>query len=120
MEALAPVVQPSRESATARAYTTLDAKKTVRIQKKLEKLQQKQAQKGTVDAGKQILAIILCFFLGGLAIHRVVMGGTPWLILFYFITFGGIFGIVPLIDFFALIFVPEKYEGSNRFFAFLG
>ena len=44
------------------------------------------------------VAFILDFFLGGLGIHRVYLGGKTSLVLIYFITCGGIFGIVPLID----------------------
>lgn len=80
----------------------------------------KLAARGLKDIqdGKVVAAIILCFFFGGIAIHRVVMGGTPLLILWYLLTCGGIFGIVPLIDFFMLIIDPSRYEGSDRFFAF--
>jgi len=65
------------------------------------------------------IAVVLAFFLGGIAIHRVYLGGTPVLILGYFITFFGIFGLVPFIDFIVLIINNQdisKYVGSNKFF----
>lgn len=65
------------------------------------------------------LAIVLDFFLGGIAIHRVYLGGTPILIVGYIVTIGGIFGLVPLVDFFVLIFNASdisKYENNNKFF----
>jgi hypothetical protein len=65
------------------------------------------------------IAVVLDFFLGGIAIHRVYLGGTPVLILGYLFTFGGIFGLVPLIDFVVLIVESgdiSKYVGSNKFF----
>lgn len=65
------------------------------------------------------IAVVLDFFLGGLAIHRVYLGGTPVLILGYLITFGGIFGLVPLVDLVVLIVENQdisKYVGSNKFF----
>lgn len=65
------------------------------------------------------IAVVLDFFLGGIAIHRVYLGGTPVLIVGYLFTFGGIFGLVPLIDFFVLIIESgdiSKYVGSNKFF----
>ena len=65
------------------------------------------AQAGSMDVlaprgDNQIVAIVLAFFLGGLAIHRVYLGSTPLMILYYFITIFGIFGIVPFIDFIVL------------------
>ena len=64
------------------------------------------------------VAIILAFFLGGLGIHRVYLGGRPILILLYIITLGGIFGILPLIDFIRLIIGHmDHYENNDAFFA---
>jgi len=66
-----------------------------------------------------ILAIVLDFFLGGIAIHRVYLGGTPVLILGYLFTVGGIFGLIPLIDLIVLIINAgdiSKYEDNNKFF----
>ncbi len=71
------------------------------------------------DSKNAILAIVLNVFLGAIAIHRVYLGGTPLLILGYFITFGGIFFIVPLIDLIVLIINYNnisKYVGNNKFF----
>ncbi|WP_425392844.1 NINE protein [Ekhidna sp.] len=64
------------------------------------------------------IACVIDFFLGGLAIHRVYLGGTWVLILGYFFTFGGIFGIIPFGDLIALIINSDdisKYVGSNAF-----
>jgi hypothetical protein len=72
------------------------------------------APEGVNSDGSLIAAIILCFFLGGLAIHRVIMGGRAILILLYLITCGGIFGIVPLVDFILLI-VDAINGGGSRF-----
>lgn len=66
-----------------------------------------------------LIAILLDFFLGGLAIHRVYLGGKPILVLGYFITCGGIFGLVPLIDLIVLAINFDdisKYVGNNKFF----
>lgn len=66
-----------------------------------------------------IIAILLCFFLGGLGIHRVFLGGAPILILGYLllsILFVG--WILVLIDFFRLIFGGTgHYEGNDSLFA---
>lgn len=65
-----------------------------------------------------VIAILLAFFLGGLGLHRVYLGGRPILILFYIITFGGIFGLLPLIDFIRLIIGQmDHYEGNDKFLA---
>lgn len=64
------------------------------------------------------VAIILAFFLGGFGIHRVYLGGRGILILLYIITLGGIFGILPLIDFIRLIIGDmDHYEDNDSFFA---
>ncbi len=65
------------------------------------------------------IAVILDLIVGGIAIHRVYLGGTPMLIVYYLITCGGIFGIVPLVDLVVLIINNNdisKYVGSNKFF----
>jgi TM2 domain-containing membrane protein YozV len=61
-------------------------------------------------------AVVLCFFLGWLGIHRVVMGGSGLLILGYILTAGGIFGLLPLIDFIRLIIDSDHYKDNSRFF----
>ena len=64
------------------------------------------------------VACVIDFFLGGIAIHRVYLGGTWVLILGYFFTFFGIFGLLPFGDLIALIINSDdisKYVGSNAF-----
>ncbi len=64
------------------------------------------------------IAIVLDFFLGGLAIHRVYLGGSAVLVVGYFFTFGGIFGILPFGDFIALLINNgdiSKYVDSDAF-----
>lgn len=58
-------------------------------------------------------AILLCFFFGGLGVHRFYLGkiGTGLLMLF---TFGG-FGIWTIIDFIKLIVISDKdFEKKYR------
>lgn len=73
-----------------------------------------------VQAEKNVwIAVALDFFLGGIAVHRVYLGGKPLLILTYFITCGGIFGIVPLVDLIVLVIDNEdisQYVDNDRFF----
>lgn len=66
-----------------------------------------------------LVAIILAWFLGGVAIHRVYLGSKPILILGYAITACGIFGIVPIIDLVVLAINYDdisKYIGNNKYF----
>ena len=64
------------------------------------------------------VACVIDFFLGGIAIHRLYLGGTWVLVLGYLFTFFGIFGLIPLGDLIALIINSDdisKYVGSNAF-----
>lgn len=64
------------------------------------------------------VACVIDFFLGGIAIHRLYLGGTWVLVLGYLFTFFGIFGLLPLGDLIALIINSDdisKYVGSNAF-----
>ena len=68
-----------------------------------------------------IASFLLCTFLGGLGIHRHYMGTRPWMWAIYFFPVGGIFGVVPLIDWiFLLIGVVDdnisEFVGNTRFF----
>ncbi len=96
---------------------SLLSKTTPKQQKKIEKLKQKIEKASAKKRASAGLAIVACFFLGWLGIHRLVMGGTPLLILGYLLTAGGFFGILPLIDFIRLIINPAPYEGNNKLFA---
>ena len=50
-----------------------------------------------------VVAAVLDFFLGGIGIHRMYLGSSNLMWLYYGITCCGIFGVVPLIDFIVLI-----------------
>jgi TM2 domain-containing membrane protein YozV len=69
------------------------------------------------ESGKsQIVAVILCFFLGGLGIHRFYLGYTGIGILM--LLTGGLFGILWLIDFIRLLtgsLKPGKGEYNDSF-----
>lgn len=77
----------------------------------------------SVSAGKSpVGAILLTFFLGGFGIHRHYMGTRPWMWAIYTFTFGGIFGVVPLVDFIVeIVALAEdnsiaRYCGNTSFF----
>jgi len=66
-----------------------------------------------------IVAIVLDFFLGGLGIHRFYLGTETLTGLGYIFTCGGIFGIVPLVDFVVLIIDNKDisaYINNPKFF----
>jgi TM2 domain-containing membrane protein YozV len=66
-----------------------------------------------------VVAIVLDFFLGGLGIHRFYLGTETLTGIGYILTCGGIFGIVPLIDFVVLIIDNKDispYIDNPKFF----
>jgi TM2 domain-containing membrane protein YozV len=65
-----------------------------------------------------IVAALLAFFLGGYAIHRYYLGTKGTMFFYYFCTCGGIFGVVPLIDFVMLLVDSKdisKYCNNEKF-----
>lgn len=66
-----------------------------------------------------VVAIVLDFFLGGFGIHRFYLGTETLTGLGYILTCGGIFGIVPLVDFIVLIIDNKDispYINNPKFF----
>lgn len=74
----------------------------------------------SIQADKNVwIAVALAWFVGGFGVHRVYLDGKASLIAIYIFTGCGIFGIVPLVDFFALIINNDdisKYIGNDKFF----
>lgn len=77
----------------------------------------------TISNGANPVAVILLnVFLGGFGVHRHYMGTRPWMWAIYTFTFGGIFGIVPFVDFIVeLVAIVEdnsvaRYCGNPSFF----
>lgn len=73
------------------------------------------------DAGGKnfAAAVLLNFFLGGLGIHRLYLGTKTMTWVGYILTCGGIFGIVPLVDFVVLIVHNQDispYVNNPKFF----
>ena len=94
-------------------------KKNLRKEKRMQKFERLVAKyEAASTEGRIIAAALLAVFLGPLAIHRVYLGGSGWLVLGYLFTFGGLFGILPLIDFIRIVARgTEHYEGNDRLFA---
>jgi hypothetical protein len=69
-----------------------------------------------------VAAILLTFFLGGFGVHRHYMGTRPWMWAIYTFTVGGIFGVVPFVDFIVEIVAlvednsVARYCGNTSFF----
>lgn len=79
----------------------------------------------SADAGGKnfATALILNFFLGGLGIHRLYLGTKTLTWVGYILTCGGIFGIVPLVDFIVLIVHNQDispYVNNPSFFMWGG
>ena len=81
----------------------------------------KKAQKakyGKETDNDGIVGAILAFVLGWLGIHRVYLGSDGIIVLWYLLTIGGIFGLIPLIDFFRLLINGSAhYRNNNDLFA---
>ena len=70
-----------------------------------------------------VAAILLDFFLGTLGIHRLYLGTKTFTWVGYILTCGGIFGIVPFVDFIVLIIHSSDispYVDNPRFFMWGG
>jgi TM2 domain-containing membrane protein YozV len=64
------------------------------------------------------IAALIAFLIGTLGIHRVYMGSKPIIVLWYILTIGGVFGLLPLIDFIRLLLGHgDHYDGNNALFA---
>ena len=66
----------------------------------------------------------LCAFpfpFGFVAAHRVMLGTKPWVPVVYVATFGGCFGLLPLIDFCVISFSKDitQYENNPNIFMWL-
>jgi TM2 domain-containing membrane protein YozV len=61
------------------------------------------------------------FPFGFMGAHRIMLGTKPWVPVAYVITFGGCFGVLPLIDFFVITFSKDisKYENNPTIFMWL-
>ena len=68
------------------------------------------------------VALVLCFIVGGFGVNRHYMGTSPAMWALYTFTFGGIFGIVPFVDFIVMLIdlVEDNgfgaYYGNTKFF----
>ena len=70
------------------------------------------------SAGKRLGAALIAIPLGMLGMHRIYLGTKPIVPIFYILTFGGGFGILPFIDFVVLIMADDMkpYINNPRIF----
>ena len=74
---------------------------------------------------KRVIAALLAFPVpfGFLGLHRIYLGTDPWVPVVYIVTFGGGFGLVPLIDFFEIVFSSDEefksYEHNSKIFMWM-
>jgi TM2 domain-containing membrane protein YozV len=98
-------VETSMISVNAQEFSTVASSVTTAVMPSKEK-----------DA---VAAILLDFFLGGFGVHRFYLGTKPLTGIGYILTCGGIFGIVPLVDFIVLIIDHDDispYVNNPKFF----
>jgi hypothetical protein len=61
----------------------------------------------TIKENKKLMALAINLSLGMLGAHRLYLGTKPHVPVFYLLTFGGVFFILPIIDFFVLTFSKD-------------
>ncbi|MCE9538056.1 MAG: NINE protein [Bacteroidetes bacterium] len=61
------------------------------------------------------------FPFGFVGAHRVMLGTKPWIPIIYIATFGGCFGLLPLIDFLVILNAKdmEQYENNPNLFMWI-
>jgi len=61
------------------------------------------------------------FPFGFVGAHRIMLGTKPWVPVVYIATFGGCFGLLPLIDFCVILFSKdiEQYENNPNIFMWI-
>lgn len=61
------------------------------------------------------------FPFGFMGAHRVMLGTKPWVPVVYVATFGGCFGLLPMIDFFVITFSKDisAYENNPQIFMWM-
>jgi hypothetical protein len=73
-----------------------------------------------IDKSEKITAAVLAFPLpfGIVGLHRIYFGTKPYVPVAYIATLGGCFGILPLVDFFEIIFEKDlsPFENNPRVF----
>lgn len=113
----APVAAAVAAETAAPAAATTFTKAERKELKQLMRQDKATSPKGVAASGKsQMVAAVLCFFVGGLGVHRFYLGYTGIGILMLF-TFG-LFGILTLIDFVRILtgsLKPKDGDYTTKF-----
>jgi TM2 domain-containing membrane protein YozV len=84
-----------------------------------DSLHQKKDATKEIKKKKFVSAIFAFPFpFGFMGSHRIMLGTSPWVPIVYVASFGGCFGLLPLIDFFVITFSKdiEQYENNPHVF----
>ncbi len=80
-------------------------------------------EKTGMSTKKKLISSIFAFPFpfGFMGAHRVMLGTKPWVPVFYVATCGGCFGLLPLIDFFAITLSKDiaPYENNPHIFMWM-
>lgn len=70
---------------------------------------------------QKLTALILDLLAGPIGGHRMALGTKPIVPIFYALTFGGGFLLLPLIDFFVILFTKDisKYTNNSKIIMWL-
>lgn len=88
---------------------------------KLKPFAKKHIAKPKIKENKKWAALFFAIFVGMLGGHRLYLGTKPWVPALYLFTFGGGFLLLPLIDFFVLLFAKDiqPYLDNPNFFMWI-
>lgn len=108
----APIALEEVDSKPLTKKALRQEKRMLRFEKWVAKIQQASSE------GRVVAAALFALFLGFFGVHRVYLGGSGLLILGYIVTFGGIFGLLPIIDFIRIVAEgTDHYEDNDALFA---
>lgn len=111
------------------AGATTNPSKGIPIKKIIAKLKKEQEKSISIHLLEQItpemsrenpkvVALILTGTLGVFGAHRIYLGTDPKIPIFYTVTLGGGLGVLPAIDFLAILFTKDlsKYYHNDKIF----
>jgi TM2 domain-containing membrane protein YozV len=85
-------------------------------QENLEKLRIISGSDISAEKKKKLISAMLAFPFpfGFMGAHRVMLGCKPWVPVVYMATFGGCFGLLPMIDFCAILLSKDITQFENN------